>query len=116
MTTTPINKSQVFTTAWQLVKTEDLSLSQALRRSWREHKCKALLELLRSSVLSITFRKVDGTVTTRVGTRSAQLVPTEAQPKGYGSSKSFDVIPFYSLSDHAWRSFRTDSIIRIQAA
>jgi hypothetical protein len=64
---------------------------------------------------------MDGTVTTRKATsnmdliRSNELVPDPNKPRG-GSAATAAMLSFYSETDHAWRSFRTDNLIRFKAA
>ena len=109
-----ISKSSVMYRAWSLVKSVGVSLSVALTQAWKEGKITAVQELLRTGYVLITFRKVDGTVTTRKATRNADLVPDPDKPRGGAAGRV--AIAFYSETDHAWRSFRTDNLLTFKAA
>ena len=99
--------------AWKLVKA-GATLSAAMSQAWKEARIEAVKEALSLGFVWITFRKVDGTVTTRKATRNADLVPDPDKPRGGAAGRA--AIPFYSETDHGWRSFRTDSLIRFKAA
>lgn len=109
-----INRSAVMSAAWKLVKA-GATLSAAMLQAWKEARIEAVKEALTIGFVWITFRKVDGTVTTRKATRNAELVPDPDKPRG-GAAAARAVIPFYSETDHAWRSFRTDNLIKFKAA
>ena len=103
-------KSTVMKTAWELVKSAGLSLSDALRKAWRKVKKELLKLYLRSGKVEITFQKVNGEVTTRTGTVNFNLMPAGQHPKGNGGS-SETLINFYSLTDNGWRSLRAENLI-----
>jgi hypothetical protein len=89
-------------------------MGAVLSQAWKEAKLAAVEELLRTGYVMITFRKVDGTVTTRKATRNAELVPDLDEPRGGAAGRA--AIAFYSETDHACRSFCTDNLIRFKAA
>ncbi|MDJ1496568.1 SH3 beta-barrel fold-containing protein [Cytophagaceae bacterium DM2B3-1] len=98
--------------AWNLVKEEGISLSQALKDAWALVRLQALKALMKLGAVLVTFRKVNGEVTTRKATRNMDLVPTEKHPK-YGSRESEYIwtLPFFSLTDNAWRSLKAENLI-----
>ena len=108
-----ISRSQVMQAAWKLIKA-GASLSAAMFQAWKEAKIRAVKEALTLGFVWITFRKVDGTVTTRKATRNADLVPNPSKPKGGAAAGS--VIPFYSETDHGWRSFKCDNLVSFKVA
>ncbi len=106
-------RSTVMQAAWKLVKT-GATLSAAMSQAWKETRIEAVKQALTADFVWITFRKVDGTLTTRKSTRNADLVPDPDNPRGGAASRA--TIPFYSETDAGWRSFRTDNLIRFKAA
>lgn len=68
-----------------------------------------LVEILQESCVKVTFRKVDGTVTTRIFTKNLNFIPTENHPKGVGTAKE-GVTPVWDVESDGWRSFRNDSV------
>ncbi|MDJ1481294.1 SH3 beta-barrel fold-containing protein [Cytophagaceae bacterium YF14B1] len=67
--------------AWNLVKETGITMVQALKDAWALVKLQALKALMKLGSVLVTFRKIDGTVTTRKATRNMDLVPTEKHPK-----------------------------------
>lgn len=102
-------RSQVFSTAWKLVKETGISLSEALKNAWAQVKLQALRVSLSIGSVQVTFRKVDGTVTTPLATRNLGLIPSEAAPKV--SKPESSALAFYSLTDNGWRSLKTENLI-----
>jgi hypothetical protein len=108
-----ISRSTVMQAAWKLIKA-DATLSAAMSQAWKEAKIKAVKEALTLGFVWITFRKVDGTLTTRKATRNADLMPDPNKPKS--SAAAGEVIPFYSETDHGWRSFKCDNLVSFKVA
>jgi hypothetical protein len=114
---TTISKSSVMTRAWSLVRSASLSMGAALSRAWKELKLQAVKEAMQIGFLWITFRKIDGSICTKKATRKLDLIPDPDKPKGSGGAAgSPAVLAFYSETDHAWRSFRTDNLLTFKAA
>ena len=112
-----ISKSSVMRRAWSLVRSVGISLSAALTQAWKEIKLQAVREALTAGFLWITFRKVDGSICTKKATRRLDLIPDPDKPKGSGGAAGTPaVLAFYSETDHAWRSFRTDNLLTFKAA
>lgn len=65
----------VMSLAWQFVKRNGLSLSEALTIAWRNIKLRAAMS---SRIIRFYFRKVDGTIREAYGTLAEKLTPTTA--------------------------------------
>ena len=63
--------SEVMRMAWQFVKRNGLSLSEALKAAWRNAKLKIAMQL---KIVKFYFQKVDGTIREAYGTLNARLV------------------------------------------
>lgn len=73
-----------------------------------------LKAILSESKVEVTFEKKDGTERKMICTLSENQIPNEKAPKGTGKSKSDDVLAVFDIENNDWRSFRWDSIKRIQ--
>lgn len=68
--------------------------------------------LLRQSVVTITFTKTDGTVRDMKCTLSEQFLPAQEVSESKRKSSS-EACPVWDMEKQAWRSFRYDSINKI---
>lgn len=68
--------------------------------------------LLRQSVVSVTFTKGDGTVREMKCTLSEKFLP-EQEVKESHHKNSPDSCPVWDVDAKAWRSFRWDSVSKI---
>lgn len=73
-----------------------------------------LRTLLKEDVVSITFIKKDGSERLMKCTLSESKIPSEFAPKGSEKAKSDEVLPVFDVESDGWRSFRWDSIKKIQ--
>lgn len=71
-----------------------------------------LIGVLRKQQVTLTFEKKDGTMRTMRCSLSSDLVPVY-ESKGT-KAVSEAVIPVYDLDNSGWRSFRVDSLRRIE--
>lgn len=73
--------------------------------------------LLRDDVitdLSITFLKKDGTERVIHPTLSESVIPADKLPKGTGKTTTGDSIAVFDKDKQEWRSFRFDSVKRVE--
>jgi len=73
-----------------------------------------LRTLLKEDVVSITFIKKDGSERIMQCTLSESKIPSEFAPKGTEKTKSDEVLPVFDVENDGWRSFRWDSIKKIE--
>ena len=73
-----------------------------------------LRTLLKESVVGITFIKKDGSERLMQCTLSETKIPSEFAPKGSEKAKSDEVLPVFDVENDGWRSFRWDSIKKIE--
>lgn len=73
-----------------------------------------LKSLLKSQEVTIFFKKVDGTEREMLCTLSESQIPAEKLPKNSGKAKSEDALAVFDVEKQDWRSFRWDSVTRIQ--
>ena len=98
--------SGIMTLAWQFVKRNGLSMSEALKVAWRNAKLKIAMRL---KIVKFYFQKVDGTVREAYGTLAAKFIPTVA---GSNDRKKNDTVMAYFDSERQeWRSFKKANLI-----
>ena len=73
-----------------------------------------LRTLLHEGVVGITFIKKDGSERLMQCTLSESKIPSEFAPKGSEKAKSDEVLPVFDVENDGWRSFRWDSIKKIE--
>jgi len=70
--------------------------------------------LLKSQEVTISFTKKDGTERKMLCTLVESKIPSEKLPKNSGKSKSDDALAVFDIEKDAWRSFRWDSVTKIE--
>ena len=70
--------------------------------------------MLRNEIVTVTFEKLDGTTREMRCTLIESKIPDEMKPKNSGKAQSDESIAVFDLEKQAWRSFRYDSVRRIE--
>ena len=70
--------------------------------------------LLKSQEVTISFTKKDGTKRKMFCTLAESKIPEEKMPKNSGKSVSDDALAVFDIEKEAWRSFRWDSVTKIE--
>ena len=70
--------------------------------------------LLRNEEVTITFTKKDGTEREMYCTLKSDNIPSEKAPKNSGKAQSDESIAVFDLDKEEWRSFRWDSVRKIE--
>lgn len=84
------------------------NMSFALSSAWW---FESFRDAISNGFARFTYRKVDGSTRTALGTRSLSLVPCDKLPKGDMSDgaatweDNVKAIPYYDLDKNEWRSF-----------
>lgn len=85
--------------AWQFVKRNGFTLSEALKESWANIK---LVNAMHKGIVKFYFTKVDGSKREAYGTLSSEVIP----PVG-GERKNNDTCQVYfDTEKQAWRCFK----------
>ena len=91
--------------AWQLVKSAGLTLSEALKQAWKAVKLKWKLLY---GIVEFSFAKKDGSIRKAIGTLDLALFDYEAK----GSQKeNYKSVAYYDLDANGFRSFSIGSLI-----
>ena len=107
MSTTIKNEMrEVMLTAWQFVRRNGYTMSEALKCAWANLK---LRKAMASRICRFYFQKVDGTIREAFGTLRADMLP----PMGDGRKPNPTVQTYYDTEKQAWRCFKKANLIRI---
>lgn len=96
------------TLAWQFVKRNGFTMSEALKAAWANIKLKAAMK---NRIVKFYFQKVDGSVREAYGTLKDNLIPAIA---GTDNRKRNDTVQvFYDTEKQEWRCFKKANLISI---
>ena len=98
---------EVMFMAWQFVKRNGFSMSEALKVSWANLKLKAAMK---SKIVKFYFKKVDGSVREAYGTLCDKLTP---ETKGTDRKPNDTVQTYYDSEAQDWRCFKKANLIKI---
>jgi len=101
------NLSEIMKTAWQFVKVNGFTMSEALKQAWLNIKLKVKMF---KGVVKFYFEKVDGTVREAWGTLASRYIM--AEPTGRGSSSPL-VQCYWDCEKSAWRCYKIANLLRI---
>jgi len=82
--------SEIMRLAWQFVKRNGVTISEALRVSWRNAKLKRAMAV---KIVKFYYQKVDGTKREAYGTLNGRFIPAVA-----GTDNRKKTIPFKFIS------------------
>lgn len=98
----------IMTLAWQFVKRNGFTMSEALKAAWANMKLKAAMK---NRIVKFYFQKVDGSVREAYGTLKDNLIPAVA---GTDNRKRNDTVQvFYDTEKQEWRCFKKANLISI---
>ena len=104
-------RSEVFTTAWALVKTGLVdTIGKALVLAWKRIK---VLSSLRKGIAYFAYYKVSGELRYAIGTlRNGNF---DYQYKSSRKADRLDLVKYFDLEARAWRSFRLENLVSLAA-
>lgn len=99
---------EVMNLAWQMVKKNGFSMSEALKTAWMNIKLKASMK---ERIVKFYFQKVDGSIREAYGTLKESLLPPTS---GADSRKKSDTVQVYFDTEKSeYRSFKIANLIKI---
>ena len=99
---------EVMNLAWQFIKKNGMSLSDALKTAWVNVKLKAQMK---SRIVKFYFIKVSGEIREAYGSLAESIIPTI---EGDSSRKQNDTCQtYYDCEKEAWRCFKKANLLRI---
>lgn len=97
--------SRVFSLAWQFVKRNGFTISEALRTAWANVKLKAKMQ---GGIVKFYYQKVDGSVREAYGTLKADLCP---DIKESGRKANPTLQTYFDTERQEWRCFKVANLI-----
>lgn len=98
----------IMTLAWQFVKRNGFTMSEALKAALANIKLKAAMK---NRIVKFYFQKVDGSVREAYGTLKDNLIPAIS---GTDNRKRNDTVQvFYDTEKQEWRCFKKANLISI---
>lgn len=101
------NLHDIMQLAWQFVRRNGYSMSEALKTAWRNIKVKMMMK---QRIVKFYFQKVDGSLREAYGTLSESIVPTTGEA---GRRANDTVQTYYDTEKGAWRCFKKANLIKI---
>lgn len=100
--------SEVMCLAWQMVKRNGYTMSEALKTAWTNIKLRAAMK---ERIVKFYFQKVDGSIREAYGTLKDSLLPDS---KGTDNRKKGDTVQTYFDTERGeFRCFKKANLIKI---
>ena len=101
------NLSKIMSLAWQFVKRNGYTMSEALKVAWRNFTLKAKMS---KGIVKFYYMKVDGSVREAYGTLYGNLLP---QTKNSGRRMSDTVQTYFDTEVQDWRCYKVANLLKI---
>lgn len=102
------SRHEIMSLAWQFVRKNGYSMSEALKTAWRNIKVRMLMK---TKIVKFYFQKVDGSLREAFGTLATSLIPaTNAESN---RRKNDTVQVYYDTEKEDWRCFKKANLIKI---
>lgn len=98
--------SQVMSLAWQFVRRNGYTLSEALKTAWANIKLRAAFN---KGIVRFYYRKIDGTLREAFGTLKSDLVP----PVSHERRNEATCQTYYDTEKQAWRCYKKANLVKI---
>ena len=93
--------------AWQMVKKNGYTMSEALKVAWLNMKLK---RQMKERIIRFYYRKVSGEIREAFGTLKESIVP---ETKGTGRKANETLFTYYDSEREEWRSFKKANLLSI---
>lgn len=98
---------EIMSLAWQLVKRNGFSMSEAMKCAWANMKLKAAMK---QRIVKFYFKKVDGSVREAYGTLKENLIPATS---GESRKKNDTVQVYFDTERQEYRCFKKANLLNI---
>lgn len=97
---------EIMKLAWQMVKRNGFTMSEALKTAWRNIKLKARLH---TGIVKFYFQKVDGSIREAYGTLKGSLIPATS---GDDRKRNDTVQVYFDTEKQEYRCFKKANLIK----
>lgn len=98
---------EIMSLAWQLVKRNGFSMSEAMKCAWANMKLKAAMK---QRIVKFCFKKIDGSVREAYGTLKENLIPATS---GESRKKNDTVQVYFDTERQEYRCFKKANLLNI---
>jgi hypothetical protein len=98
---------EIMSLAWQLVKRNGFSISEALKCAWANMKLKVAMK---QRIVKFYFKKVDGSVREAYGTLKENLIPATS---GDSRKKNDTVQVYFDTERQEYRCYKKANLLNI---
>lgn len=98
---------EIMSLAWQLVKRNGFSMSEALKCAWANMKLKVAMK---QRIVKFYFKKVDGSIREAYGTLKENLIPATS---GESRKKNDTVQVYFDTERQEYRCFKKANLLNI---
>lgn len=99
--------SQVMSLAWQFVKRNGFTMSEAMKAAWLNMKLKFAMK---QKIVKFYYQKVSGEIREAYGTLKENIVPAT---QGTGRKQNDTLFTYFDTERGEWRSFKRANLLRI---
>lgn len=99
--------ASVMNHAWQMVRRNGFTMSEALVIAWRNLKLRTAMQ---NGIVKFYFQKVDSTIREAYGTLKESLLP---ETKGTGRKANDSLQVYFDTERGEWRSFKRANLLNI---
>lgn len=93
--------------AWQFVKRNGYTLSEALKTAWKNVKLK---NEMKNKIVKFYFSKVDGSIREAFGTLKAELLP---ETKGADRKPNDTIQTYFDTEKQEYRCFKKANLVQV---
>lgn len=97
----------IMSLAWQFVRRNGFTMSEALKASWANMKLKAAMK---NRIVKFYFQKVDGSIREAYGTLKENVVPATS---GDNRKRNDTVQVYFDTEKQEWRCFKKANLVSI---
>lgn len=98
---------EVMSLAWQMVKRNGFTMSEALKVAWANMKLKVAMK---TKIVKFYFQKVDGSVREAYGTLNEKLMPATS---GDNRKKNDTVQVYFDTERQEYRCFKKANLLKM---
>lgn len=99
---------EIMTQAWQFVKRNGYSMSEAMKTAWANFKLKSAMK---QRIVKFYFQKVNGTIREAYGTLNEKLMPTITGTDKRAKNDTVQV--FFDTEKQEFRCFKKANLVTI---
>lgn len=97
----------IMTLAWQFVKRNGFTMSEALKAAWANIKLRTAMN---NRIVKFYFQKVDGSIREAYGTLKENLIPATS---GDNRKRNDTVQVYFDTEKQEWRCYKKANLISI---